>query len=162
MLLMVGDRLREMLDKLHRELDRYREVAGCDNDEPVALMELVDQLKDSAFNAAVTAWHLGDWVFNDMTPDQRRAVGVKTLGDLQTHARNSCRALYLCRYAATASKHSEVNSHPDPKVNVVVSCDDSGWAAHFVDDGKTRPADQVFAEALEFWTGFIYQNRIGK
>src|SRR5581483_1155293 len=84
---------REMLDKLHRELDRYREVAGRDPEDLAAMAELVDQLKDSAFNAAVTAWHLGDWVFNDMTLDQRKAVGVRTLGDLQSHVRKKCRSL---------------------------------------------------------------------
>ncbi|MET4481622.1 hypothetical protein [Bradyrhizobium sp. F1.13.3] len=152
-----------MLDKLHRELDRYREVAGRDEEDLAAMVELVDQLKDSAFNAAVTAWHLGDWVFKDMTADQRKALGVRSLGDLQAHGREKCRALYLCRYAATASKHSEVNTFRDPKVEVVVSCEeDAGWSVHFVDDGNTRAADQVFSEALDFWTGFIFENHIGK
>jgi hypothetical protein len=63
---------RELLNKLEREIDRYREVVGRDENEPEALMKLVDQLKDSAFNAAVTAWHLCDWVFNDMTLEQRQ------------------------------------------------------------------------------------------
>jgi hypothetical protein len=49
---------REVLKKLEREIDRYLEVVGRDEQEPEALLKLVDQLRDSAFNAAVTAWHL--------------------------------------------------------------------------------------------------------
>jgi hypothetical protein len=47
---------RELLEKLGREIDRYREVTGQDEElEPEALLNLVNQLKDSAFNASVTA-----------------------------------------------------------------------------------------------------------
>jgi hypothetical protein len=154
---------RDLLEKLHRELDRYREVTGRDEEDATALLDLVDRLKDSAFNAAVTAWHLGDWVFNDMTPEQREAFGFTKVRDLQDYVRGKCRALHLCRYAATASKHWEVSSHPDPSVKVIVECDDNdGWAAHFFDDEKKIRAEQVFGEAIGFWTEFIYQNRIAK
>ena len=124
---------RELLRKLEREIDRYLEVVGRDEQEPEALLKLVDQLRDSAFNAAVTAWHLCDWVFNDMTPEQRQRLGFTSLSDLQKHVRETCRALYLCRQAATASKHWKVNSHPDPDVEVVVWHDETGWTIHFVD-----------------------------
>jgi len=152
---------RELLEKLDREIDRYREVAGRDGLERDALVKLVDQLKDSAFNASVTAWHLCDWVFNDMTPDQRQKLGFKKLSDLQDHVRNNCRALYLCRQAATASKHWTVNQHADPEVQVIVTAD-TGWTIYFVDDGRKTPADQIFDDALGFWTGFIYQHQIAK
>lgn len=95
----------DLLAKLDRELDRYRGVTGRDESEPQALLDLVDRLKDNAFNAAVTAWHLCDWVFEDMTPEQRQKLGFNALSDLQAHVRTNCRALYLCRYVATASKH---------------------------------------------------------
>jgi hypothetical protein len=81
---------RDLVEKLDREIDRYCAVAG--NDELLdagKLVELVDQLKDSAFNAAVTAWHLCDWVFNDTGPEQRQKLGFKSLGDLQEHARGN-------------------------------------------------------------------------
>jgi hypothetical protein len=47
-----------MLDKLAREIDRYQEVAGRDEEDHAAQLKLVDQLRDSALNAAVTSWHL--------------------------------------------------------------------------------------------------------
>jgi hypothetical protein len=119
---------RELLEKLQREIDRYREVAGRSRE---------DQLKDSAFNASVTAWHLGDWVFNDMTHAQRRRLGFGTLGALQAHARSNCQALHLCRQTATASKHWRVDKHHDPKVGVMVTCADYvGWTVYFVHDGS--------------------------
>jgi hypothetical protein len=157
------DNCRELLSKLEREIDRYQEVAGRDaRDDPEALLKLVNQLTDSAFNAAVTAWQLCDWVFNDMTPEQRQKLGFSSLGDLQKHVRENCRALYLCRQAATASKHWEVNSHPDPDVEVVVWHDNTGWTIHFDDGGQEQSADVVFELARAFWTGFIHGQGIAK
>lgn len=154
---------RELLEKLNRELDRYHGVAGRDELESEALMNLVDQLKDSAFNASVTAWHLCDWVFNDMTPEQRKKLGFAKLRDLQNHARKACRALHLCRQAATASKHWTVSDNPDHAVRVTVACElETGWMVYFVHDGTKIGAEQVFTEALSFWTGFIYEYGIAK
>jgi hypothetical protein len=152
---------RDLLEKLDRELDRYRAVAGRDQNEPQALFDLVNQLKDSAFNAAVTAWQLGDWVFNDMTPEHRQALAINSLGDLFSHVKKNCRALYLCRHAATASKHWIVNKNPDDKVRVQVEYE-AGWTVNFIDDGVKTPAELVFALALEFWTNFIYEHGIAK
>jgi hypothetical protein len=154
---------RELLDKLEREIDRYREMAGRDPSEHDALFNLVNQLKDSAFNASVTAWHLSDWVFNDMTQEQRQELGLKELGDLQNYAREKCRAMHLCRQAATASKHWTVSKHSDPTVQVTVTCDDTdGWIVYFVHEGNKISADRVFDEALAFWTGYIYQHNIAQ
>lgn len=69
---------RDLVEKLDREIDRYREVAGNDEElEPEALLNLVHQLMDSAFNASVTAWQISDWVFNDLKPQQRCKLGFK-------------------------------------------------------------------------------------
>jgi hypothetical protein len=106
---------RDLLEKLDREIDRYCEVAG--NDQmltPEVMLKLVDQLKDGAFNASVTAWHLCDWVFNDLPEEQRQKLGFKKLADLQTHVTKQCRQLHLCRQAATASKHWSVERYADP------------------------------------------------
>ncbi|MCP3460597.1 hypothetical protein [Bradyrhizobium sp. CCGUVB23] len=153
---------RDLLDKLEREIDRYQKVDGRDEDEPEALLALVDQLKDSAFNAAVTAWQLCDWVFNDMTPEQRQKLKISSLGDLQTHARDNCRALYLCRHAATASKHWEVSHKPDPDVQVEVWHDETGWTIHFVDGANSQSAYVVFECTRAFWNEFIRGHGIGK
>src|SRR5262245_17365437 len=148
---------RELLEKLKREINRYCLIAGRD-DHNVA-----DELKDIAFNASVTAWQLGDWVFKDMTAEQRTRLGFKDIKALLKHARTNCPALYLCRNAATASKHLEVTQHHDPNVQTVVT-HENGWRVFFVDKDKNERAgaDEVFVEALHFWTQFIYANEIAK
>jgi len=153
---------RDLLAKLEREIDRYKTVEGRDDDEPAAIYDLVNDLKDSAFNTAVTAEQMSDWVYNDMTAEQRQKLGFKTLLDLQLHVREKCRALYLCRHAATASKHWEVSKFPDPEVKVEVWHDDNGWTSHFIDAGKATPALLVFEQAFAFWDDFIRRHGIGK
>jgi hypothetical protein len=158
---------REVLEKLRREIDRYRHAASNGR---------VDEMKDAAFNASVTAWHLADWVYNDMTAEQRAETKVRSVGGMGNYAREHCRALYLCRHAATASKHWIVTKHPDASVGVVVTAnpiqppgeptvelhmtEDEAWYTYFVDGEKPIDAGQVFDEALHFWTGFIYQRGI--
>ena len=153
---------RDLLEKLDREIKRYRDVAGTELGEMgERLLRLVDQLKDSAFNASVTAWHLCDWVFNDLSEEQRKKLGFEKLVDLQTHVRAKCRALHLCRQAATASKHWSVEKHADPTVQVIVT-GETGWTIYFVDGEKKIQADHVFADARDFWTAFIRDNDIPK
>jgi hypothetical protein len=135
---------REMLNKLKREIERYCAVAGVvELLEGETLLRHVDQLKDSAFNASVTAWHLADWVFNDLTPEQRQTLNLESLDELQCRARKQCRALYLCRHVATASKHWSVKKHPDPTIKAVVECSEAGWAGYFFDGSTKTPANQV-------------------
>ena len=123
-------------------------------------------LQYGCYNAAVTAWHLADWVYADATVEQRAVLNIKTLGDLQEKARSQCRELYLCYFLANASKHREVKFHIDRTVDAgVQSGMDSSdsirtWEA-FVDDGDTkRPAIDIFVFAMSWWTGIIYQNKI--
>jgi hypothetical protein len=144
---------RSLCSKLHREIKRYHSLVSRKDSD-------LEELKDTAFNASVTAWHLTDWVFNDLTPAQRESFGFENRSDLQEYARTNCRALYLCRYAATASKHWEVKNHPDPNVQIVVTLADTGCTIYFTDGGKRKDAEQVFNEALHFWTEFIYGNQI--
>jgi hypothetical protein len=139
---------RDMLLKLEREIDRYMTALSVDN---------VEALQDTAFNICVTAWHLCDWVFNDLTPKQRQSLGIASLGELQKLARE-CRALYLCRQAATASKHWEIISHPDPDVRVIVTAGSppsstkgtgvdlrlARWGVYFIDGEDRLEAGQVF------------------
>jgi hypothetical protein len=153
---------RDLVKKLDREIDRYCEVAGSEISEAgEALLKCVLQLEDSAFNAAVTAWHLCDWVFKEFDDTQRQKFEFKKLADLQNYVRRECRVLHLCRQAATASKHWVVEKHADPTVKTVVS-GERGWTIYFEDNGKKIAADQVFIEARNFWDKFIRDNGIPK
>jgi hypothetical protein len=156
---------RDLLRKLEREIERFS-AAHAD----------VEGRIDCAFNIVVTAWHLCDWVFEDLTLAQKSKLQLNSLGDLHARARQ-CRALYLCRQAATASKHWKVTDYPDPDVAVIVTANAIGdgtsgpriplyigpsWYLYFVDGTEIQTAEDVFDLALEFWTHFIYQNEIAK
>jgi hypothetical protein len=139
---------RSMLDKLKREIDRYTRVEGSD----------VEAMKDLAFNIAVTGWHLCDWVFMDLTPQQRDGLNIHSLAQMREHAL-TCRALHVFRQVATASKHWAISNRPDPSVTAVVAAIPD-WRIWFEDDQGVLPATTAFEQALSFWTGFIYQNAI--
>ena len=113
-----------------------------------------------------------------MTDEQKSNLQIASLPDLQARARE-CRALHLCRQAATASKHWKVTSHPDQNVAVIVTAnaivDDTGepvahvpiyttpsWYLYFVDGPNILMAEDVFDDALTFWTQFIYPNGIAR
>jgi hypothetical protein len=150
---------RDLVEKLDREIDRYEAVAGKNAVDEEDLINLVFQLTDSAFNASVTAWQIGDWVFNDMTSEQRSKFGFKELVDVQKYAMEQCRALYLIRHAATASKHWIVSKYADPTVQVIVT-GKGGWNASFMDGDKETPASLVFMMARDFWYHYIVDNEI--
>ena len=102
---------RDVLAKLEREISRFRMASNHDQ---------IDDMKDIAFNASVTAWHLCDWVFHDLTPTQRESLQVHDLKEMQTQA-HKCRPLYLCEQVANASKHWQVTRRHDPDVAIVVT-----------------------------------------
>jgi hypothetical protein len=143
---------RALLSKLEREIKRYRETDAGDS-------AAAAEMTDLAFNISVTAWHLCDWVFEDMTADQRKKLDIQKLSDLQKLAREH-RPLHLCRQLATGSKHWEVSQHPDPDIRAVVCHTGSEWRISIKDGDKELDAIEVFESACGFWANFIYTNRI--
>jgi hypothetical protein len=154
---------RDLLNKLKREMERFS-AAGTN----------IEDRKDFAFNAAVTAWSLCDWVFEDMTQAHCDKFNIRSRKQMQDYARSHCRALYLCRQVATASKHCTVEKFPDPNVKIIVTAKSipepeppslqvyiaSGCFVYFVDGDDKREAEDVFGDAFQFWTHFIYHNGI--
>src|SRR5215203_4310459 len=143
---------RDMLEKLEREVVCYRQAVN--KQSPTELL-------DASFNAAVTAWHIADWVFCDMTTEQRLQLKCHSLSDLQTRARTDCRSIHLCRQVATASKHVQVSHYPDHDVQAYAAAEPD-WTTYFRDKGRRINAEEVFNLALGYWTQFIYNNEIGK
>jgi hypothetical protein len=151
---------RDLYNKLQREIDRFKK-------------DLTDPLDraDHAFNVVITAWHLCDWVHAGLTSELRSKLKIRSRKDMQAVARE-CRALHLCEQAATASKHWAVfEEYRDPKVSTIVAIaparklpDDiyrpPKFDILFKDGDKLIEAETVFDEALDFWTQFIYQNKI--
>jgi hypothetical protein len=158
---------RDLLNKLQREIKRFRQAGN----------EIEDR-KDFAFNAAVTAWHLCDWVFEDMTEAHCDKFNIHSRKQMQDYARTQCRALHLCRQVATASKHYTVDDFPDPNVEIIMTANEipepepeptpskvhvaSGCFVYFIDGDDKREAEDVFDDAVRFWTQFIYGNEIAK
>lgn len=131
-----------------------------------------DTLKSGhlALNIAMTAWHMVDWVFADMNADQRALAGqilggsIEKKGDLAALATKACEALRICQVIATAGKHVEVASRPDPSLTtrfelVDLSADDTNpqlltaWVIER--EGKEYPADQIFKDVHRFWENLL-------
>jgi len=143
---------RDLLNKLKRENERFS-AAGNN----------IETRKDFAFNAAVTAWALCDWVFADMPSALRNKYEIHNVNQMREYARYHCRALHLCRQAATASRHCMVDNFADPDVNSFVTVKSTpGCFVYFVDGKEKRHAEDVFDDAFQFWTQFIYGNEIAK
>jgi len=123
--------------------------------------DIID-MKCFAFNAAVTAWQLTDWVFDDMTAGQKQSRGISSLTDLQKLVCSECRALHLCQWIATASKHRVVNNrHHDPTVTTAVrsapvaSGHSPNWELIIIDGDTEHDACDVFEEARMYWYQFL-------
>lgn len=104
---------RDLLQKLERELDRIRQ---CDDRE---------ELADLGFNFAVTAWHLTDWVWADITSKHdlkvllaaraNKSASKFGLAEFRDWMRKLSEDLNHCRLIATASKHVGAERRPgDP------------------------------------------------
>jgi hypothetical protein len=101
-----------------------------------------------AFNTAVTAWHVSDWLWQSNTETRsvlkkkfkfskkETSSGVKKgLKRFQDAVAADCRALYICRELANGSKHMRT-SEPDPAIKVLVK-----WDAVVEGVGLAKPGD---------------------
>jgi len=133
-----------------------------------------------AFNCAVTAWCICDWVWNAADPDLRErfraespnpnATGSEPLASL---LREQSRELAICQQLANGSKHFILDRHNDPTVSSYRS---AGVSFYLSDDGKGHsvPTYGVFIEdsdrtysdlglfsrARDFWLGFFKRYRL--
>jgi hypothetical protein len=135
-----------------------------------------------AFNCAVTAWHLADWVWN-ASPKDRRTDFLVLLGatvtdndhkdfvNFQTAIRNQSRALHICRQLATGSKHMAVTTHPDPNLRAEMRWECAPLREQEMpasdpfavdryrlvvsDKGIERAAVDVFENAFKDWERFL-------
>jgi hypothetical protein len=87
-----------------------------------------------AFNCAVTAWHIIDWLWKERRRDDRWKVGK--LEKFQETMERRSRELRLCRFIANASKHGGVDRKPDPTIQVTVKAKDMPPSSDEVDDSR--------------------------
>ncbi|MDB5783823.1 hypothetical protein [Caballeronia mineralivorans] len=146
-----------LFGKAHRELTAYRES----ND--------MLRTADHAFNFCVSAWQLVDWVFKDMSDQEREHVGdylgkpIKTQTELAIAVQKACPSLKICRVIATAGKHVTVDYYPDRTISTALHLDGSHphykvrWSLTYA--GEICDAVEIFENALKFWDGLL--RRIG-
>ncbi len=145
-----------------------------------------------AFNAAVTAWHLAEWVWRDMTRDQRQQLETDWDKPLNVNDDNGGafrheliqinREIAICREIATASKHVEVSRNRDTTIDTVASARTSrvvssdgetvrvgkgfvvvpAWKLKVIDGSARRDFIEIIGLVIEFWTDFVDQRGIGK
>lgn len=144
-----------------------------------------------AFNAFLTGWHLHEWVWRDMSDEQRKSLQeqwhcdqkLMSVGDFGSVLRKRVFPLDICREVATASKHAEVLRNPNPLVGASVQkghgvalSRDGGVLLHpngglllvptaklIVKHGDdVYDAIEVLRNVREFWLGFVETFKIGE
>jgi hypothetical protein len=137
-----------------------------------------------AFNTAVTAWHLTDWIWQS-SPKSRAALkqrfkfscnetpsGIKKgLGRFQHAVAEDCGALKICREIANGSKHMRTDK-PDPAIKAMASWDavvegvglakpgDLIMGLRVADSGKEQDAVLWFIEALGYWDRLMSEEKL--
>jgi hypothetical protein len=129
-----------------------------------------------AWNCAVTAWQISDWVWQALDDAGRELVRSKSpkpkaegATPLQTLVMAECREIAICRQLATGSKHFVIDRHDDPEVSsrrepgfhVLWNEKDESFLhvpgiMHFIYDGEKPYAPiALFRRAYEYWDGFL-------
>jgi hypothetical protein len=125
-----------------------------------------------AFNVAVTAWHLVEWVWADL-PFGRRLVWQNHPPAFRENCGKECPDLLLCGLVAEASKHRARDSRrvkPEGIVTIALAdvvhtkagsakCGDPlatwTWRLIIREREREHTAIEVFARVLDFWREFI-------
>jgi hypothetical protein len=157
---------RDLLAKLDWELDQFNNLAHQD-----------DNLSSyRAFNCAVTAWSICDWVWNAESEEVRAALraasptpDAKGSEVLAALLRSECRELAICQQLANGAKHFRRDRHNDPTVasqrlpgvSLYISRDgsDSRIVSNvgvFIQDRSITYSDiGLFSRARDYWQEFF-------
>jgi hypothetical protein len=153
---------RDVLDKLEWEI------------EGLSREQRMPALAYSAFNCAVTAWHLADWVWKALPRRRQRTEGGEE--KFKQACRDKCPALAHCWLIANASKHGGIDARRK-KITAEVRADSMPARVGHVRAGETlaeyrwqitvadrpeneRDAIDIFREAAAFWTELIYREQL--
>ncbi len=133
---------RDILEKLRWEINNLL----CRQRYDIAVCQY------HAFNCAVTAWHVTDWLWQDIPSELRNKRQWKDCKKFQDYVRKDCPELNLCHQIANGSKHCLVERNPDSAISAVIS-DGKGYDYGnpvIVEGEAHHMADKVFYDAL-FW-----------
>lgn len=156
---------RQMLRKLEWELNELRTDLGYPSGH---------QLAYRAINCAVTTWQLVDWVWADMTNEQRCDFGTSDEFEPKHLAKHCIEAnsdLKICESIANSSKHRKRRARLyNPAIGCKMfaevdpfTCGDAvrrplsswKWQAVILYHGEEHRALDVFDRAYAFWRAFI-------
>jgi len=133
-----------------------------------------------AFNTAVTAWHITDWLWESREPTRalmkRRFKfdynewsqnGRNTgLDKFQDAVASDCRPIYICREIANASKHMR-RKKIDPAIKAVaewypaleavghVKVGDLAMSLTILDGDERQDAERLFIDAAGYWENLL-------
>jgi hypothetical protein len=157
---------RELLEKLDWEIDQYNQFP--DSKEQVASYR--------AFNCAITAWSICDWVWNAASNELRQqfraaspcpqAGGSEPLAAL---LRKESRELAICQQIANGAKHFVRATRNDPHISsdriesVSLFMSKDGQQEHvvsghavFITDGDRIYSDLgLFGRTRDYWEQFF-------
>ena len=166
-----------MLQKFHWEIAQLKKMLR----EKPEKLGYVHAPSYCAFNCAVTAWHIADWVWQsphahheDLLSRFGLAVTVddkRNFSAFQNGIRQKSRAIHICRQLATGSKHMTVSNHADPTVKADMRFETKsatfGEAKYgdpfavslyhliVTDNEEERSAVDVFEQAYKDWQRFL-------
>lgn len=128
---------QHLLAKLYWEIEQ---LECCNTEfEPGTAEHLYASYK--AFNTAVTAWHMVDWVWHSTTNKDFLAKDVEAQFPTEQSFRNALtkanRDLAICREIADGSKHKELRTSDS---GVRVSLD---WRGKYATVGSVRAGDPI-------------------
>ena len=154
---------KHLLGKMERELHRALK------DEKWA--------SDHAYNFAVTAWHMTDWLWRQAEvsePSKRNHFGCRSLQTFQNFIRRESGALDICSDLANGAKHFVVSRRKKAVLGAEVSTKvvEGGTLGSFVlgsdrlggtipvlkvrlANGTSRLVEAIFKEAVSFWYKFF-------
>jgi hypothetical protein len=155
---------RDMLKKLRWEIDELRGDSGHPGWQGVAYR---------AFNCAVTAWTLTDWLWAEVSDHHKHANFGSRLKNFQSVCRRNSTDLDICESLANSGKHrsrrakqynADVVTKTITEVRRLRCGDPVGqpfatwkWEAVILHDGTEKKAIDVFEQAYLAWARLIDQ-----
>jgi hypothetical protein len=162
----------DLLAKLHWEIEQLG-LTVKEEEEAVASYR--------AFNCAVTAWSISDWVWNAASGDLRQRLRSESpkpeASDAECFAsllRDQSRELAICQQLANGSKHFILDRHNDATVSSYRSASVSFYLTDdgkgrsvptygvFIEDGTRTYSDLgLFSRARDYWHDFFKRYGFG-
>jgi len=149
-------RTRHLFGKFAWEIREFEDSIKNPDDSPFAFQHPAYH----AFNCAITAWHIADWVWKE-AGDEWKALIAGQLGcknDFNSFKSAVCekhRSIKICQQIANGSKHMTL-SRPEERIRakVISKFSEGGnFSAELVvtDGEEMRPVLSIFKEAFDRW-----------